>query len=214
MCCSDRCRRPLAVMAVAGLLLSGLSAHALDAGRYGTVYGIREPDLLEEIKRTVQAKVDSGEWARLQADARKRATDQMTMPRPVDGVSVTTARRSWLHDPSIVLADDVRDNSGRVVIAAGTRVNPLELVALPQPLLFFDGRDARQVSAAQSVIKKQGGLVTPILVAGSWQRLGKAWQRQVYFDQQGRMVHQLGIRAVPALVTQEAVALRVEEFVP
>jgi conjugal transfer pilus assembly protein TraW len=201
-------------MAVAGLLLSGLSAHALDAGRYGTVYGIRESDLLEEIKRTVQAKVDSGEWARLQADARKRATDQMTMPRPVDGVSVTTARRSWLHDPSIVLADDVRDNSGRVVIAAGTRVNPLELVALPQPLLFFDGRDARQVSAAQSVIKKQGGLVTPILVAGSWQRLGKAWQRQVYFDQQGRMVHQLGIRAVPALVTQEAVALRVEEFVP
>lgn len=214
MCCFERYRRSLATMAIGGLVLASGFVQALDAGRYGTVYAIREPDLLEEIKRTVQAKVDSGDWARLQADAQKRATDQLTTPRPVDGVSVTTARRSWLHDPSIVLADDVRDSGGRVVIAAGTRVNPLEVVALPQPLLFFDGRDARQVSAAQRVIKKQGGLVTPILVAGSWQHLGKAWQRQVYFDQQGRMVHQLGIQAVPALVTQEAVALRVEEFVP
>jgi conjugal transfer pilus assembly protein TraW len=214
MCCSERHRRALITMAVGGLVLFNGDAHALDAGRYGTVYAIREPDWLEEIKRTVQAKVDSGDWARRQADVQKRATEQLTTPRPVAGISVATARRSWLHDPSIVLSTDVRDHGGRVVIAAGTRVNPLDVVALPQPLLFFDGRDARQVSAAQGLIAKHGGLVTPILIAGSWQRLGKAWQRSVYFDQQGRMVHQLGIRAVPALVTQEAVALRVEEFVP
>lgn len=199
------------------ILLSALcavSAHAVDLGQYGPVYPVKEPDLLDVITSTVQAKVDSGEWKRLYTDAQRRAQVALENPRPVAGLAAATARRSWLFDPSIVLSQDIRDNEGRVLYAAGTRVNPLDAVALPQPLLFFDGGDARQVKAAQAVLSKYNGLVTPILVAGSWQKLGKEWQRQVYFDQQGRLVGQLGIQAVPALVTQELSALRIEEFVP
>lgn len=194
--------------------LCALSAHAVDLGQYGPVYTIREPDLLDEITRTVQAKVDSGEWKRLYTDAQRRTHAALMSPPPVAGLTVAVARRTWLHDPSIVLSADIRDSEGRVMYQAGTRVNPLDAIALPQPLLFFDGGDARQVKAAQDVMRRYGGLVTPILVAGSWAKLGKAWQRQVYFDQQGRLIGQLGIQAVPALVTQELSALRVEEFVP
>ena len=196
--------------------LSGFctQAVALDAGQIGPTYGIREPDFLEDVKRTVQAKVDSGEWKRIQEDMRRRASASLTNPRPVEGIVTATGRRSWLFDPSVTLSRDIRDAAGRVVFPAGTRVNPLEIVALPQPLMFFDGRDTRQVETAQGVMKRYGGAVTPILVAGSWQRLGKAWQRQVYYDQDGKLVRQLGIHAVPAIVTQEAHALRVEEFAP
>ena len=198
----------------AGWLAAHAVALALDAGRHGPVYAIREPDFLKEVKGTVQAKVDSGEWKRIEAEARRRTQDQLTHPPPVAGIRVAAARRSWLHDPSIVLSEDVRDSEGRVMYPAGTRVNPLDVVALPQPMLFFDGGDLRQVKAAQAVMARHDGRVTPILVAGSWQKLGRDWKRQVYFDQGGRLVRQLGIHAVPAVVTQELSALRIEEFVP
>jgi conjugal transfer pilus assembly protein TraW len=189
-------------------------AGAVDVGRFGPVYAIREPDFLEDIVRIVKAKVDSGEWKRLQEDARRRAMAGMANPHPVEGLTTATVKRTWLFDPSVVLSQDILDASGRVMYPAGARVNPLDTVALPQPLLFFDGRDSRQIAAAQGVMHRYHGAVTPILVAGSWQQLGKDWQRQVYFDQQGRMVHQLGIQAVPAIVSQQARVLRIEEFMP
>ena len=189
-------------------------AVAIDAGRVGPVYGIREPDFLDEIARTVKAKVDSGEWKRLQEEARRRATAGLANPRPIAGITTATTRRTWLFDPSVVLSKSIPDANGRVMYPAGTRVNPLDTVSLPQPLLFFDGRDPQQITVALGLMRQYKGAITPILVAGSWQKLGKEWHRQVYFDQQGKLVQQLGIQAVPALVTQEDKALRIEEFKP
>jgi len=189
-------------------------AAAIDAGRVGPVYGIRETDFLDEIAKTVKAKVDSGEWKKLQDEARRRATAGLANPRPIAGIATATTRRTWLFDPSVVLSKSIPDANGRVMYPAGTRVNPLDTVSLPQPLLFFDGRDPQQITVALGLFRHYKGAVTPILVAGSWQKLGREWKRQVYFDQQGKMVQQLGIQAVPALVTQEDRALRIEEFTP
>jgi conjugal transfer pilus assembly protein TraW len=197
----------------AGLCLA-TSAGAVDVGRVGPVYAIREPDFLEDIARIVQGKVDSGEWKRIQEDALRRAKAALANPHPVDGVVTATSRRVWLFDPSVVLSQDILDARGQVMYPAGTRVNPLDTVSLPQPLLFFDGRDSRQVSAALNVMHQYHDAVTPILVAGSWQKLGREWNRRVFFDQQGKMVNQLGIHAVPALVAQQDKALRIEEFMP
>ena len=187
---------------------------AMDAGKVGPSYTIREPDFLEDVKRTVQSKVDSGEWARLQADMRRRATNGLMNPTPVEGISTATAKRSWLFDPSIVLSRDLRNANGGLIFPAGTRINPLDVVSLPQPMLFIDARDARQVDAARSVMNRYDGSVTTVLVAGSWAKLSKSWKRQVFYDQEGKLVKQLGIRAVPAIVTQESTALRIEEFKP
>lgn len=216
MWCSDTKHKRLliTIISLISMAIAHDSAIALDAGLVGPTYGIREPDFLEDIKRTVQAKVNSGEWKKLQDGLQKRAKAHLFDPPSVQGLSVATHERHWLFDPSIVLSRNVLDTAGRIVFPAGTRVNPLDVVSLPQPLLFFDGRDARQIAAAQKIIKKYGGSVTPILVGGSWQTLGKEWKRQVFFDQDGRLVNQLGIHAVPAVVTQEARALRVEEFAP
>ena len=44
------------------------------------------------------------------------------------------------------------DAQGQVLVAAGTRVNPLTIVSLSQRLLFFDARDAAQVRQARALV--------------------------------------------------------------
>jgi conjugal transfer pilus assembly protein TraW len=40
----------------------------------------------------------------------------------------------------------------------------------------------------------------------------RRWQRPVFYDQQGLLVRRLGIRQVPALVTQDGRRLRIDEL--
>jgi conjugal transfer pilus assembly protein TraW len=99
-----------------------------------------------------------------------------------------------------------------VLFAAGTVKNPLDVVSMSKHLLFFDGRDARQVKRARELIDLYRGRVKPILVGGSYLNLMKSWQIPVYYDQQGLLVRKLGITAVPAIVSQEGKRLRVDEL--
>lgn len=208
--------RRLARNAQSLILAAGLlgPAHAIDLGHYGPVYPIAEPDFIESLTASVQSRIEDGTWDRIKREAETRVLDSLAEPQPVPGLVRAEARRSWLHDPSIVLSESITDGAGRILFPAGYRVNPLETVDLPEPLLFFDGRDEAQIAAAVRLIDAHEGVITPILVAGSWQKLGIAWQRQVFFDQHGLLVERLGIRAVPALVTQDGLALRIEELDP
>ena len=65
---------------------------------------------------------------------------------------------------------------------------------------------------ARTLIDHYGGKVKPILVAGSYLDLMKAWQLSVYFDQQGVLTRKFGITQVPALVSQEGMRLRIDEL--
>ena len=40
----------------------------------------------------------------------------------------------------------------------------------------------------------------------------KAWRTPIYYDQQGLLTRRLGIRQVPALVSQEGRLLRIDEI--
>ena len=98
------------------------------------------------------------------------------------------------------------------MFAAGSRHNPLDVVSLSRHLLFFDARDARQVSRARELIQRYQGQLKAILTAGSYLDLMKAWRTPVYYDQQGVLTRRLGIAQVPALVSQEGKRLRVDEL--
>ena len=41
----------------------------------------------------------------------------------------------------------------------------------------------------------------------------RAWNKPVYYDQDGVLVRKLGITAVPAIVSQEGARLRIDEVV-
>ena len=139
--------------------------------------------------------------------------ESVQRPAPVAGLRTTRTERTFYVDPTFTLDRNVVDAQGRLLFAAGTRKNPLEVVSLSKRLLFFDARDQRQVARARELIASYGGKVKPILTGGSYLDLMKAWQVAVYFDQQGTLTRRFGIRQVPAPVSQEGQRLRVDEVV-
>jgi conjugal transfer pilus assembly protein TraW len=204
--------RQLPVRAVALALLLATPVYALDLGRVGPVWPVAEPDLLALIQSRLEEKQKSGELARIQAEFEARSRRTLESPAPVAGLASTRTPRSFLFDPTVTAADTVRDPEGKVLVAAGTRVNPLDYVSLSQPLVFFDARDRDQVSVALALRRRHQGRAHLILTGGSYIDFMKRHDLRVYYDQQGLLVHRLGIRQVPALVTQEGRMLRIDEL--
>jgi conjugal transfer pilus assembly protein TraW len=198
-----------------GLLMAwGLAGPlaAKDLGTIGPVHAIAEQDMLLLIEQRLQAKAASGELARLQQAAMERAKRSIREPKPVDGLARSTQRRTQWFDPSVHFDEPVLDEQGRVLVAAGTQFNPLTVLSFGKTWLFFDGRDAAQVRRAKAFMDSATGPVKPILVGGSPLALAERWKRRVYFDQGGRLTQRLGLKAVPAAVTQEGSLLRIEEL--
>lgn len=198
-------------LAAATFLALAPAAEALDLGVIGPTYGIQEPHLLVDIQRRLREKERSGELGRLMEKARARGVESVRSPAPVSGLSVTPRARSYYVDPTFTLDRNVVDAQGRLMFAAGTRKNPLEIVSLSKRLLFFDARDPRQVAHARRLVSNHGSRVKPILTGGSYLDLMKAWRTPVYYDQQGVLTRRLGLQHVPAVVSQEGLLLRVDE---
>lgn len=184
------------------------SVAARDYGQQGTVFPVIESDLLAQIHARLTAMERSGETTRLNEELKRRTLARVERPAPVTGIVRASDTRRWIFDPTITLAADIRGAHGELIHAAGTRVNPLDSVALRQDLLFLDGDDPDQLAWAL----RQGPQAKLILVAGAPLALMKARQRRFYFDQQGTLTGKFGIRAVPARVRQQGRLLEVSEI--
>lgn len=194
-----------------GVAFAVPGAHAINLGTIGPTYGIAEPHLLADIEQRLREKERSGELQRLTEEARVRGTEAVRHPAPVDGLRTTETARTFYVDPSFTLDRNIVDAQGRLLFAAGTRKNPLEVVSLSRKLLFFDARDPKQVRRARDLMSGNTP-VKPILTGGSYLDLMKSWRVPVYYDQQGVLTRRLGIRQVPALVSQEGSRLRIDEM--
>ena len=199
------------VFLAAALLLS-VTVRAQDLGVIGPIYPIAEPSLLEVILAKLREADANGVMARLQRDTQARVKRGIEQPAPVTGITKTTKARSFYYDPSIVVPYAITDADGKVIVAPGTKVNPLDTVSLSKRLLFIDARDAAQIGRARGILDEHGGKVKVILTGGSYLELMRHWKRPVFYDQQGQLTDQLGIRHVPALVTQEGRRLRIDEI--
>lgn len=197
---------------VAALLIVGGKAAAVDLGTIGPTYEIAEPHLLAFIEQRLREKERSGELQRLAEAARARGIDTVRQPPPVEGLRTTERPRTFYVDPSFTLDRNITDPLGRLLFAAGTRKNPLEVVSLSRHLLFFDARDPRQVKHARELSGRYAGRIKPILTGGSYLDLMKAWRVPVYYDQAGTLTRRFGIRQVPALVSQDGLRLRIDEL--
>ncbi len=200
------------ILIVAPLLASlGTATSALgrDYGQQSAVWPIIEPDLLAQIHARLTRLEKSGETARLNEELKRRTIARVNRPEPVAGVGPASATRSWRFDPTITVERNIADDKGRVIIAAGTRVNPLDTVPLRSTLVFLDGDDPAQLAwAARRFGATRAKL---ILVRGAPLELMKARQRRFYFDQGGSLVKHFGIRAVPATVQQQGRVLVITE---
>jgi conjugal transfer pilus assembly protein TraW len=200
--CAVPCLLLLAALAIPTTL------QARDYGQRGTVFPIAERDLLEQIHSRLKAMAGSGETARLNQALKRRTIARVNRPDPVGGLTAARSDRTWKFDPTVTLAADIRGAKGELIHPAGTRVNPLDSVALRAELLFLDGDDPAQLAWALG----HGSNAKLILVRGAPLELMKARQRRFYFDQGGRLTAKFGIRAVPARVRQQGRALEVSEI--
>ena len=189
-----------------------MPAAARDYGQHGAVFPILEADLLTVIQARLVSMQASGALDRANRQLAHRTAARVRRPARVPGIVPASEARQWVLDPTITVTKDLADGRGRVIVRAGTRVNPLDTVPLRQKLLFLDGDDRAQVAWARRHTTSLDAKL--ILVGGSPFELMKAEQRRVYFDQAGTLIRQFGIRAVPALVEQQGRALRITEFVP
>lgn len=207
-------QRCLAVLVLCGALapVGSRVALARDLGARGPLYGISEPDLLQEMLEVMRSKQASGELEHLQEEARRRAIARVETPPVVPGLRRTVKARTYLFDPSVRFDEPVVDDQGRIVIPAGTVGNPLQTVRLTRELLLFDGRDPDQVKLAKARLDELGPRLKPILVAGQPLALTRQWKVQVFFDQDGLLVQRFGIRQVPARITQDGLQLKIEEL--
>lgn len=198
---------PLCSTAIA--LLFASTASARDYGQHGALWPVIEPDLLAQIHARLAHLEATGETARLNEELNRRTIARVNRPVPVEGIARAETQRRWSFDPTITVSEDIADDTGRVIIARGTRVNPLDTVILRGALVFLDGDDPAQIEWA---LARYGA--TPakfVLVAGAPLELMKARQRRFYFDQGGTLVKHFGIHAVPATVEQQGGRLIVSE---
>lgn len=140
---------------------------------------------------------------------------RVSEPLPVEGITKAAKTVSYSFDPSYRVEVDIYLPGGKLLHAAGTTINPLELISWPDKLLFINGQDQSQVAwAAQRHLKsaKSAASATKIiLIAGRPAIFEKAMGR-VYFDQAGALTSKFKITHVPAIVEQDGKYLKITEI--
>ncbi len=190
------------------------ACHAKDFGVHGKIAPIEEEDPLILIQSKLKTMEERGELERHNRELQKKTKAAIERPKPVEGLSKAIKTRIFYYDPTYIVPEDLKDHQGRIIHSKGTRLNPLETVILSQGLLFFDGDDSDQVAFAKEKLKEKSteSSIKLILVKGAPLALSKELKVPVYFDQSGLLTKKLRIHHVPALVTQQALRLRIEEI--
>jgi len=185
-------------------------SRAEDLGNYGPAWTIAEPDAIESIKNKIRRLERDGTLKKRQEEYKNKSIAGIKNPPPLPGITTSTFYRSRRFDPTYVYPEDVRDETGKILVRAGTKINPLDYQPLGKRLIFIDGRDRSQVAYAKKIVESniQDKI---ILTAGSFIDLTKELKRHVYFDQRGVLTQHFKIKSVPTMITQTGNILMIEE---
>ncbi len=185
---------------------------ALVLGTQGSTYAIQEQSALGWIEERLLQMQASGEIERLQARLKAKGFATVERPDAVLGLRSTDKPRIFEKDLTVVVSQDIKDAKGRIIQAAGTRVNPLTQVFSRKSLLFLDGDDVEHLAWALQEYKRSHGLVKLVLVKGPVLQLMRDHDIPFYFDQAGRLSRYFGLEQIPARVSQRKDKLLIEEF--
>lgn len=195
----------------AGLLFFAVISQAKDLGVAGQTFEIIEPDLLSMIETRLNRMQASGELAQRNEELKQKVVSSVERPPSATGIRPTDTPRTWLHDPSIIVGEDIILPTGEVLARAGDRINPLETMPLTLKLILIDGDDPKQVEFALKETKHETR-TRRILVSGAPLELMRSTEKRFYFDQDGQIAGKFGITQVPAIIVQEGNRLRISEI--
>lgn len=205
--------RSIAAISLIFLVFCG-PLQAEDLGVIGPTYEIAERDLVEVIKDKFRRMEMTGELAKRNEEYKRRVIEGIERPKPVPGINPTETARTFYIDPTFTLDRNIQDEHGRILYPAGTKINPFDYDRMSKVLLFFDGRDKKQVEFAKRFMAESRTPVKPILVAGEPLKLMREWKREVFYDQGGALSRRFSITQSPAVVSQEGKRIRVDEIRP
>ena len=199
------------------LCLSVNSGHTKDLGRYGEAFPIGEMSLMTLIDERLKALQASGALAAWEKSVVKQV--KHTMARPV-GKQLTTTNQPevFYYTPSFTLNRDITDHTGKIIYKKGLTINSLDPSTYPKSIqgflpipacfqlnfIFINAEDPAQLHWCREIIGQFQTKKTPftiILTAGHIFDAVKTLNHPVKFDQGGILIQQLGIKAVPSIVS-------------
>jgi conjugal transfer pilus assembly protein TraW len=207
-------RSPMKQISVALILMLpflSLADALKDYGIRGATFVIKERSLLEVIYERLAKAQDDGKIAQLQENFAQKVKQKISKPLPPLGIVNTQEAREFFFEPSYLQTQDVKDHKERIIVKAGTSINPLNHLAWGEAMLFIDGDDQAQVQWALKHLNDEGSAKI-VLVKGSPLELNDQYDRWFYFDQAGVLTSKLGIKQVPSIVTQDGLRLKIQEI--
>ncbi len=193
------------------LLSVATVAMSQDLGVIGEVFPITEESFLMLIESRMKVMDELGELNQMHRIWQEEVDAYAKRPTPV-GLKRALKHRVHRYKPVIVLSQDILDEKGDILFHQGTKLNALDALKNYEPhWVLFDADDKAQVAWAKQTLKQVGD-ARIILVGGNVSRMEALLNQPIYFDQGGKISHQLGIKAVPSMVTRENLSLLIQEI--
>lgn len=209
-------------------LLLSPSLHAKNIGVIAPTFPIAEMDMLDWIQQRLQLFEQNGEMDKMKTQFQEQVKKSVQRPPPVAGITTTTRPTTFTVDPSLILAEDIKDDKGRVLFAKGLKINPFDSSTWPngqqmptftlsKQLVFLDGDDPQQLQWAKTYQAEVAKALRPqtikwILINGEPEQVFNVLNTRIYFDQRGDITRKLTVKHVPTIAKQVGTLWQLQEF--
>ncbi len=175
--------------------------------RLGPVYPITEPDWLEWLPQQAEKKLR----AKPLTLSRKQLKQAIERQMPHKDFPEVKVPRTYYIDPTVKASQPVSDHTGKIVIPAGGRINPLEHLPGFRPIVILDASKTRQVEWIKKYITEENPLV--LITKGDVRALSNRLGTPVYPAPEA-LLERFSIERVPVILSAERTMLKAEERVP
>ncbi|MFN5095839.1 MAG: hypothetical protein ACK5BY_02920 [Limnohabitans sp.] len=199
--------RAFVALSVAVLMCNPM-AWAESLGVWGQTYPIQERDAIAVMKEAAKKTLDGGGREAMLKGAQERYLASLENVATPAGITAARVSATRLVDLTETVAETITDGRGRVVVAAGTKINPLAIRPLSKKVYFIDAKDPKQIQLVRRTAAPNDKV---ILLGGSVFAASKAIGRSVYLDVPG-LHTKMRIRRLPSVVSQEGLYLKIQEL--
>jgi conjugal transfer pilus assembly protein TraW len=174
----------------------------------GRIYPIAEPSMLDEMI----ARANEIDWDTMKADAIDKL---LAAQKARIDIPRTVTSYSYYVDPTVTIEEDIYVHDNQLLVAAGTRINPLEHMPLTKRYLIFDVSDDTQIPLLRYLVDQypfskiiSTRLPSSELRAPLHEEFGMIYQVDP-------MLHErFGLERVPSMVYQDGIMLAVDVLSP
>ncbi|MDK9707630.1 MAG: hypothetical protein OEL83_11335 [Desulforhopalus sp.] len=183
-------------------LLSASLAYGKNLGTVGMTYPIVEPDLVEEIK----ASIDYEKMAKVMEENR-----QNYKAKDIHALPAAGRDRTFFVDMTYTLDHDILGENGEIMYQRGLTWNPLDYVSLPDGLVVINSEDVKQVEWFVKSPYNKNRQQKLLISAGLAAPLIKQLNRPVFYLTK-TIADRLQLAAVPCVITQNGKKMMVQEI--